>query len=242
MNHPNASKFFLFLLSDAPSIPSQYFHPWEEKLLAPAMMTNEAGELVSTSKKNNETRKSELRQFLKEDILKAVEQHAGDLIMTRTGANILGEVLKNWESCAASILTGIESNGLEIFDHPIGFRSVKNLLLSKHPGALPAAFWGKYSDRISEGLLNSARGAFVVAALVKSSLDARADLMKDKALKKLLEQKIKNENEKETSVYGYEILLARLNKAERRRDMILGCTEGHFTTLDDADKRSEKRK
>ena len=206
MNHPNASKFFLFLLSDAPSIPSQYFHPWEEKLLAPAMMTNEAGELVSTSKKNNETRKSELRQFLKEDILKAVEQHAGDLVMTKTGGKILVEVLKNWDSCAASILTGIESNGLEIFDHPIGFRSVKNLLLSKHPGGLPAAFWGKYSDRISEGLLNSSRGAFVVTALVESSSDAAANLKKDKALKKLLKQKIKNEK----FVKGYEVLSGKL--------------------------------
>ena len=216
----------------------QSYRPHFDVALAKEIAKEIMNKLRLRTNTEDETRK----QFLKEDILKAVEQHAGDLIMTRTGAKVLGEVLKNWESCAASILTGIESNGLEIFDHPIGFRSVKNLLLSKHPGALPAAFWGKYSDRISEGLLNSARGALVVAALVKSSLDARADLMKDKALKKLLEQKIKNENEKETSVYGYEILLARLNKAERRRDMILGCTEGHFTTLDDADKRSEKRK
>ena len=27
-----------------------------------------------------------------------------------------------------------------------------------------------------------------------------------------------------------------------RKDMILGCTEGHFSTLDDAGKCSEKRK
>ena len=27
-----------------------------------------------------------------------------------------------------------------------------------------------------------------------------------------------------------------------RKEMILGCTEGHFSTLDDADKRSEKQK
>ena len=31
-------------------------------------------------------------------------------------------------------------------------------------------------------------------------------------------------------------------KGGDRRDMILGCTEGYFSTLDDADKRSEKRK
>ena len=36
--------------------------------------------------------------------------------------------------------------------------------------------------------------------------------------------------------------LENATKRGNRRDIILKCTEGYFSTLEDADKRSEKRK
>ena len=36
--------------------------------------------------------------------------------------------------------------------------------------------------------------------------------------------------------------LENATKGGNRRDMILGCPEGYFSTLEDAGKRSEKRK
>ena len=38
------------------------------------------------------------------------------------------------------------------------------------------------------------------------------------------------------------MLLENATKGNDQRDMIIGGTEGYFSTLDDADKRSEKRK
>ena len=76
------------LLSSSDKLPKQYFDPWELEALAPAFMKDSDGELVPTSRKNDETRRAELRQFLKDDLLAMVSRHVKDLATNKAGGKV----------------------------------------------------------------------------------------------------------------------------------------------------------
>ncbi|GMI07955.1 hypothetical protein TrLO_g79 [Triparma laevis f. longispina] len=192
----NASKLLLFLLSEGGDVPHQYFDPWECDILAPAV--NEKGE--STSRKNPETRKSELLQFLKNDILKMVSQHAGDLIVNKYGGKVLENALGRWGECVEFVMAALEEEALaDVFESAVGHLVLKRLLLTykekegEAEEGLPGKMLEKFGDNFVDGMMKSSRGAFVLGALVEVSKEAKKKCKADKNLVKAMKEKSKGE-------------------------------------------------
>jgi len=64
--------------------------------------------MVSTSRKNPKTRKGELLQYIKKDIIELVNRHAGEMMGSTSGAKVLAEVAGTWGDCDDMIVEGIE--------------------------------------------------------------------------------------------------------------------------------------
>ncbi|GMH54748.1 hypothetical protein TrRE_jg3003, partial [Triparma retinervis] len=143
--NPNASKMLLLLLNKQEGLPTQYLDPWEEELLKPALAKDDKGEMVSTSRKNPQTRKAELLQYMKSDVISLVSQHAGELLDCASGAKVLAEAAGNFGDCDAAIVDAIEGKGMEIFEDAKGHANVKKILLkAKDRGAgFGGVFWEK---------------------------------------------------------------------------------------------------
>ncbi|GMI43646.1 hypothetical protein TrCOL_g2916 [Triparma columacea] len=205
--NPNASKLLLLLLNKQEDLPTQYLDPWEEELLKPALALDDKGEMVSTSRKNPQTRKAELLQYMKSDVISLVTQHAGELLDCASGAKILAETTGNFGECDKAIVDAIEGKGINIFEDAKGHSNVKKIILKAKDrgGDFGVVFWEKFSGA-SQEILNSSRGAFVLAALCDSCPEVLKKIKVDKDVKKIIKAKIK----KGGVVKGYEALLEKL--------------------------------
>ena len=157
-------------------------------------MKNESGELVPMSRKNPSTRRAELRQFLKDDVLAMVSKHAAELAKDKAGGKVLVEALKCYDmEVSSSIATALEGDGAgELFDDPTAHLTLKRCFLAckeaKDGSALPGTFLKASWAKVKEAL-GSSRGAFVVSALCEASDEAKTKVKGDKALMKLVKEK-----------------------------------------------------
>ncbi len=207
---PNSSKLLLWILSDGPGVPEQYFDPWELELLGSAEIDGE-----QTSKKNDETRKAELRQYMKSEMVRMVKGGVKDLLENKAGCKVLLEIFKKFEDETAGtdesvkdcILSHLDANP-ETFEHPQAHYALKWLF--KHyssgngKGTFPADFVSKWEDKY-EAIISSPRGAFVLVALAECGGDAVKSL-KSKGIKDQAKAKMKDAKSKG----GYEALIKSL--------------------------------
>ena len=196
------SKLFLLLLISKDEMVSlddgkssnrwlKNFDPYEIEVLHrnPCVIENE--EPVPTSKKEEETRRSELLVYLRELLMDACTKHTEELMRSKTGSKVLIEVCEQFpsemlfqavvEACADSLeLKDSDDTGakyLTILEDPIGHLTLKHLFLAESKKdadddddgtSLAKAFLSKFESKFG-AIASTNRGAFVLSALIQVS-------------------------------------------------------------------------
>ena len=204
------SKLFLMLLVKDKETRLKYFDPYERSILEPIATIKEKGKEVPTSKKDPETRREELLKHIKDELLEACIENVEQLLKSLPGFRFLKEVYASApsEKLANAVVDVCEAS-LDIFEDPIGHRSIKNLILCDVESEKP--FFSKVLvDRLGKSLLEIAesnRGAFVAGALFKvPSVNT--------AVKKTFlsnKKKIEANSKKKGSTAGYAALLKEMS-------------------------------
>lgn len=210
--HETGSRLFLLLLvSSEEERLNKYLDPYEREILEPNPTIIENGEQVSTSKKNSETRRKELMNFIRKPLIEMCSMHANELMRSISGSRVLREVYSAFapqqvvdaviKVCAAEL--EMEET---LFEDPVGHLAIKSMLLcdvDDEKALFATTFYDKMQSRLME-IAKSNRGAFVLTALLKviaAREKAVAELAKHKAeLKKLAKSKGK-------ATAGYDALL-----------------------------------
>jgi len=162
--------------------------PYEIEVLHrnPCVIENE--ESVPTSKKEEETRRSELLVYLKELLVGVCTKHTEELMRSKTGSKILLEVCAQFrseelfsavvEACIDSMkdegsTENSESQKYSILEDPIGHLTLKHLFLSEAKSdedddeeSLARMFLSKFKNKLGD-LASTNRGAFVLSALIQ---------------------------------------------------------------------------
>lgn len=207
----NASKMFLMLLVSGEDALRKYLDPYELEVLSPNPTVLEGGEQVPTSKKNAETRRKELVQYLRKPLTEMCIQHCQELLTSLPGARVLREVYVAFHSqeVVDAILIACKSSidgDDSLFEHKVGHHSIKSLLQCDQEGdasfahAFVEQLKGHYMD-----IAKSNRGAFVLTALCEVTA------VKDQVSKELREHKKKllayTKKKQGKPIAGYEALL-----------------------------------
>ena len=187
------SKLFLFLLAKNQDTRKKYFDPAELQILRPKPMIIDGSSEIPTSKKDPETRRVELLQFLRKDLLELSQSHTSELLKSRCGSKVIIEVLKTFpmvdlvssvvDSAEGSLKDGCSS----LFEDPIGHKSFEKLLIPQSNnktiveeeciGLISAALFSRFKGKLLNSIGKSNRGAFVLSALMKS--DQNGDVRKE---------------------------------------------------------------
>jgi len=183
----NASKLFLMILVEKEEVRQKYFDPLERQVLDSNSTIIENGVEVPTSKKNPETRRKELVQYLRKPLIDLCVAHAEDLLRSMSGARVLREVYAAFRPvdlvesvvkvCLASLVTTKDTDATitPLFEDRIGQLAIKNLILTdaepdeKGCEALFAQSFVKLlcDKNLLADVGTSNRGAFVLASLCK---------------------------------------------------------------------------
>ena len=221
------SKLFLLLLSSSDEIRRRYFDPMELEVLKSGATIQEGGEEIPTSKKNPDTRRMELLQYVRSLLIDLCTQHPDELLRSTPGSRVLREVVASFPSqelidaivsaCEES-LDGDDGN-LSIFEDRTGQLALKHLLLDEAEhgsdnneeeeeeeeddrASFAAALQSTFSGKLVQ-IASSNRGCFVLVPLLKVD-GVKKDVLKE--LKKN-ESKIKKAAGKSDMNAGYEALL-----------------------------------
>jgi pumilio family protein 6 len=224
-----ASKLFLIILLDEDS-RKKLFDPYEHSLLFPNPMVEENGQEVSTSKKDPESRRTELMKHMREPLIELCTNHAEELLRSRPGALVLREVYSAFhpsslvtavvDICCDALKFGdaIKSSSndqVKLFEDRDGHLAVKNLLLvdkllqsgsEKSENTFAVVFCDRLGDRLLE-VAKTNRGAFIVTALCKVPCvqkEVVAKLIKNAA-------KITELSKSSETTAGYTALLEQIN-------------------------------
>jgi pumilio family protein 6 len=174
------SKLFLLLLAKDDEARTKYFDPLELEILRPNPTVKEGDEEVPTSKKSANTRRVELLQYMKSQIIDCCINHSKDLLSSRCGSKVLKEVYNAFPSkeLGNSIVQSCdddsdEGENLSVFEDSIGHLSIKGILnydanREDKSGFVTKAMVEKYKDHLLDDIGSSNRGAFVLASLLKS--------------------------------------------------------------------------
>ena len=219
------SKLFLLLLSSSDEIRRRYFDPMELEVLKNGATIQEGGEEIPISKKNPDTRRMELLQYVRSLLIDLCTQHPDELLRSTPGSRVLREVVASFPSqeligavvsaCEES-LNGDDGN-LSIFEDRTGQLALKHLLLDEAEqssdddneeddddrASLAAALQSTFSGKLVQ-IASSNRGCFVLVSLLK------VDGVKKEVLKELKknESKIKKLAAGKSDMNaGYEALL-----------------------------------
>ena len=175
------SKIFLLLLSKDVEKKRKYLDPLELEILKENPTIIENGTQIPTSKKNQNTRRLELLQFMKSDLVELCNNHADELLRTWPGSKILREVFETYPSkeLAESIVnvcknTSAEnddgSKDLSIFEHPVAHLAIKHLVLADIDREKECIFSNSLHNAYKGDLMNIAssnRGALILSAMAK---------------------------------------------------------------------------
>ena len=221
-------KVLLLILAKTDEERERYLDPWNIEILHSNPCVMEDGKSVPTSKKNKETRRMELLEYMKSALIQLCEQHAGVLLPSKFGSRVIRAVYETWstETMADAIVAACDepltdSKVTNIFEHPFGHLVIKNLLLNeievnktrledrkkspvKDEHILASKLYRKFKGQLRKVIASSNRDAFVLAALA--------------SVPDMLGKEVRNElkkNEKEISIIiksstlfaGYEALL-----------------------------------
>ena len=165
----------------------KYFDPYELSVLHRNPTITENGEdNVSTSKKEDETRRQELVVYMKDLLLEVCTKHTDELLRSKCGSRILAEVCESYPTeevyeaivavCADSMEEGEEGDKiLPILEDPVGHLTLKHMFLSESKKdddddepSLARLFYTKFEKQLGE-IATSNRGAFVLSALIQNS-------------------------------------------------------------------------
>ncbi len=176
------SKMFLLLLSQDDEKRRKYFDPLELEILKANPTIIENGAQIPTSKKNPSTRRLELLQYMKSDLIELCNNHTDELLRTWPGSKILREVFDTYPSkeLAESIVnvcknTNAEkddddSKDISIFEHPVAHLAIKHLLLADIDREDECIFANSLHNAYKGDLMNIAssnRGALILSAMAK---------------------------------------------------------------------------
>ena len=184
-----ACKLFLMLLVSSDDDLKKIFDPYELAILETNPMVQEGGQAVPTSKKDPDTRRDELLQYLQKPLISLCQHHAKELIMSVSGSALIRTIYDKFhppavvdaivQVCQANVDAASSGNDDEhgkeqhddnLFEDRVGHLAIKNLILADVENdsgtLLSKAFFNKFQGRLVD-VAKSNRGAFVVAALCK---------------------------------------------------------------------------
>ncbi len=224
------SKLFLMLMAKTEESRKKYFDPAELEVLRPNPTIQKGDEDVPTSKKSANTRRVELLQYMKNQFTACCLSHTKELLKSRCGAKVLKEVYATFPSkeLTDAIVDACEeeeeaeegdvhSEEMNLFEHPVGQLSIKQIILMDKQGdlnsdskpnkhTLTEALHSKYKGVLLDDIGASNRGAFVLAAMAES--DSSGNIRKELAKqKKVLKSRMKECKKMSKPSAGYENLL-----------------------------------
>ncbi|KAL3905460.1 MAG: hypothetical protein SGARI_004448 [Bacillariaceae sp.] len=215
------------LLAKDDATRMKYFDPYERSILEPVAMIKENGKEVPTSRKDAETRRTELLKYLQDPLVELCTENVEALLFSIPGARVLKEVyavslseklakaVADASSEAIKLYKGnpedAEQKLAQLFNDSVGHRSVKNLILHDATSDNPV-FTNALLELPDEALCDLAatnRGAFVLASIFKvESLD-------EKSVKKLrtpsFKKSVKAMKKKSEVKAGYDALLKEID-------------------------------
>lgn len=221
------AKLFLLLLvskeevagDGEKSVPrwQKYLDPYELSVLHRAPTVTENGETVSTSKKEDETRRRELVVYLKDLLVEVCAKHAEEMMRSKSGSRVLMEVCESYPSeevfdaivevCDGDNEAGDGKDSLPMLEDPVGHLTLKHIFLSESKKeleegdpSLAEMFYSKLENRLGD-IASSNRGAFVLSALMQT--------------------KVKGEVKK--ALKSHEKTIAKLAKGGKDKKKLAGC-------------------
>lgn len=211
------SKLLLLILAKKKETRDKFFDPYELSVLFENPMVKEDGQMVPTSKKDEELRRSELLKSLKEPLLELCTESSKELLRSRPGSLILREVYETFGPTEELVKTMVSACGdgddLSIFQDAIGHLAVKNMILvdkdSKANGLTFSSFFLKEFGSKLNDICKSNRGAFVVSALLQCPHNRKA--VSKHIDERALQQACKQGEDVTTA--GYEALLKEIKSA-----------------------------
>jgi len=148
-----ASKLFLLLLTKTDEDRNKYFDPMELEILKSNPTILEEGQEVPTSRKNSNTRRIELLQYLQKSLINTCMAHTKDLICSRSASRVFKEVYSNFPQHRHQLIQVIatcfqpstpikdthqqsthHSNTIKtspLFEHPVAHLLLKNIILAE---------------------------------------------------------------------------------------------------------------
>lgn len=181
--HETGSRLFLMLLTSSTEERNKYLDPYERQVLVANPTIQENGQNLPTSKKNADTRRQELLNYLRKPLIDMCFMHADELLRSLPGSRVLRQVYSAFspqevvdavvDVCVAE-LDAEES----LFEDKVGHLAIKNLLLcdvDDEKALLATAFLKKMQSRFMD-VAKSNRGAFVLTALLKAHATREATL------------------------------------------------------------------
>ena len=212
--HETGSRFFLMLLASSDEDRQKYLDPYERQVLDPNPVVLENDQEVPTSKKNPETRRKELLNYLRKPLIDLCTMQADELVRSLPGSRVLREVYSAFappEVVDAVVDVCVKELDAEetLYEDPVGHLAIKNLLLcdvNDDEALFATSFHNKVQSRLMD-IANSNRGAFVLTALLK------VDATREKALAELSKHKmeLKKRAKSGKATAGYNALLQEIS-------------------------------
>jgi pumilio family protein 6 len=209
----SASKLFLMLLVEDDASRSKYFDPYERSILEVEATVKENGKAVPTSKKEPALRRQELMKYLEPSLDEVCSSNTIELLKSLPGSRVIKEFYNRTgsETLAKAVVAACEAeqnDDTNIFEDPVGHRTIKNLLLcdvERDEPVVSAALFEAFADRLGD-IVKSNRGAFVVSALLQ------VPSLKEKVAKKLIPTKkqLKDLSKAKGPTAGYAALMKAL--------------------------------
>jgi pumilio family protein 6 len=230
----SGSKVFLLLLAKTDAERKKYFDPMNLEILHNNLTIIEDGQEVATRKKNHDTRRKELLDYLAPSLIELCQTHAGVLLLSKFGSRVILAVYQTWpsEALANAIVAACDmaiddSSISSLFEHPFAHLVIKNLLIFEsdmddvihdegqeiveRKKYLGLALYQKYKGRLVKTIASTSRGAFVLAALASEKSNVGLDVRKElKKNEKEILARTKVQNETQISTAGYQALVKAL--------------------------------
>jgi len=185
------SKLFLLLLAKTEVKRKKYFDPAELQILHPNPVVIQNKEEVPTSKKNSNTRRAELLQFMKEALVQLCISHSNVLLRSRCGSKVIREICEAYPDkdliSAIADTCGDYTNRKElpILEDPIGQMTIKNMILFESENqskedfnkvSVAQVLFETFKGKLLEKIGFSNRGAFVLAAMTAAVPEVNEEL------------------------------------------------------------------
>jgi pumilio family protein 6 len=218
--HDTGSRFFLMLLTSNVEERNKFLDPYERQVLVSNPTIVENDEKVPTSKKNADTRRQELLNYVRKPLIDMCTMHADELLRSLPGSRVLRQVYSAFtpqqvvdavvDVCVAEL--DVEEEAL--FEDKVGHLAIKNMLLcdvDDEKALLARAFLNRMQSRFMD-VAKSNRGAFVLTALLK------VDATREAALAELTKHKgeLKKLAKKGKATAGYNALLQEIAGSAKR--------------------------